>query len=54
MGMLALHELLDAEAASIVGPKGRRNGGRTHNHWGTTRTPLPFGGRHVVVERPRC
>jgi transposase-like protein len=53
MGMLALHEMLDAEAAAIAGPKGKHAASRTHNHWGTTRTPLPFGGRHVVIERPR-
>lgn len=53
MGMTALHELLSIEAASIAGPKGRHAAARTHNHWGTARTVLPFGGRHVVVERPR-
>ena len=54
MGMLALRELFDGEAEQIAGPKGKHAPGRTHHHWGTTRTPLPFGGRHVVVERPRC
>ena len=53
MGMLALRELFDGEAEMIAGPKGKHVPGRTHHHWGTTRTPLPFGGRHVVVERPR-
>ena len=53
MGMLALRELFDGEAEMIAGPKGKHAAGRTHHHWGTTRTPLPFGGRHVVVERPR-
>jgi putative transposase len=53
MGMLALRELFDGEAEMIAGPKGKHVAGRTHHHWGTTRTPLPFGGRHVVVERPR-
>jgi transposase-like protein len=52
-GMLALQELFAGEAELIAGPKGKHLPGRTHHHWGTTRTPLPFGGRHVVVERPR-
>ncbi len=53
MGMLAFTELLHAEAAVIAGPKGRHAKDRVHHHWGTTSTSLPFGGRHVVVERPR-
>jgi transposase-like protein len=53
MGLLALGELLAVEAAEIAGPKGKRNGGRTANHWGSASTVLPFGGRHVIVERPR-
>lgn len=53
MGMLAFAEVLDAEAEAIAGPKGKHAVGRTHHHWGTASTALPFGGRHVVVERPR-
>jgi transposase-like protein len=53
LGLLAFRALLDSEAESIAGPKGRQQGQRTHHHWGTAPTPLPFGGRHVVVERPR-
>jgi transposase-like protein len=53
MGMAALQELLSVEAAAIAGPKGRHAVGRTHNHWGSARTVLPFGGRHAVIERPR-
>jgi putative transposase len=53
IGMLAFHEMLESEAEKIAGPKGKHQGQRTHHHWGTTPTPLPFGGRHVVVERPR-
>ncbi len=47
MGMLALRELFDGEAEMIAGPKGKHAPERTHHHWGTTRTPLPFGGRVV-------
>jgi transposase-like protein len=53
IGLLAFRELLEAEAAQIAGPKGKHNASRTHHHWGTAETALPFGGRHAVVERPR-
>ncbi len=53
IGMMAFRELMEAEAAQIAGPKGKHNASRTHHHWGTTQTVLPFGGRHAVVERPR-
>jgi transposase-like protein len=53
MGMAVLSELLAAEAATIAGPKGKHVRERTHHHWGTTRTPLCFGGRNVSIERPR-
>jgi transposase-like protein len=53
MGMVVLSELLATEAAMIAGPKGKHVPERTHNHWGTTRTPLCFGGRNVSIERPR-
>jgi transposase-like protein len=55
MGMLAFSEMLEAEAEAIAGPKGKHMhmDTRTHHHWGTARTPVPFGGRIAVVERPR-
>lgn len=53
MGMLALQELFAAEAEMIAGPKGKRLPARTHHHWGTAKTTLPFAGRHVAVDRPR-
>jgi transposase-like protein len=53
MGMAVLSELLAVEAATIAGPKGKHARERTHHHWGTTRTPLCFGGRTVSIERPR-
>ena len=53
MGLRALDELLGIEAESIAGPKGRKLPSRTHHHWGTARTPLPFGGRTLKIERPR-
>ncbi|MFO0761385.1 MAG: IS256 family transposase [Byssovorax sp.] len=53
LGLLAFTSMLEAEAEQIAGPKGKHAKDRTHHHWGTARTPLPFGGRQVVVERPR-
>src|SRR5271170_76389 len=53
IGLLAFRELLEGEAMQIAGPKGKHNASRTHHHWGTAETVLPFGGRHVVVQRPR-
>lgn len=53
MGLAALDEMLRLEAEGIAGPKGKRVSNRTAHHWGTTKTPLPFGGRDIVIERPR-
>ena len=53
MGLLALQELLAFEATQIAGPKGKHSRDREHNHWGNTQTTLPFGGRNVVLKRPR-
>src|SRR6185312_9124706 len=53
IGLLAFRELLEGEAVQIAGPKGKHNASRTHHHCGTAETVLPFGGRHVVVPRPR-
>src|SRR5512143_3409339 len=53
VGMLAFRKLMEGEAEQIAGPKGKHNPERTHHHWGTAATLLPFGGRHIVVDRPR-
>ncbi len=53
MGMVVLSELLATEAAMIAGPKGQHAPDRTHHHWGTARTPIAFGGRNAIIERPR-
>src|SRR5713226_4837145 len=52
-GLAALDELFCAEAAALVGAKGRHQAQRTHHHWGTAPTELTFGGRRVQVRRPR-
>ena len=53
MGRAALDELLVSDAERVAGPKHARDPNRRAHHWGTTSTPLPFGGRDIVVERPR-
>ncbi len=53
VGLEALSAVLHESAESIAGQKGGRQSGRAANHWGTTRTELPFGGRRIVIERPR-
>ena len=53
VGRKALDELLVSEAERVAGPKHAHDPNRQAHHWGTTMTPLPFGGRDIVVERPR-
>jgi hypothetical protein len=53
MGRAALDELLVSDAERVAGPKHARDPNRRGHHWGTTSTPLPFGGRDIVVERPK-
>ena len=53
MGMIALSELLAIEAAQIAGPKGKHALHRTHHHWGSSATPVCFGGRNVSIAHPR-
>jgi putative transposase len=53
MGLAALDELLRVEAGKVAGQKGRRDPGRTRNHWGTAPSELTFGGRRVRIARPR-
>jgi putative transposase len=53
MGMVALSELLAIEAAQIAGPKGKHALDRTHHHWGSSATPVCFGGRNVSIAHPR-
>jgi transposase-like protein len=52
-GLDALDDLFRADAEALVGPKGKHRDERTHHHWGTARSELPFGGQRIVVERPR-
>jgi hypothetical protein len=52
-GLEALDELFRSEAAEMAGAKGKHQASRTHHHWGSTSSELPFGGRKVRVTRPR-
>jgi len=53
VGLEALRAVLQESAESLAGPKGQRLRERSANHWGKTRAELPFGGRRIVIERPR-
>lgn len=52
-GLDALDEVFRGDAEALAGPKGKHREERTHHHWGSTRTELPFGGQRIIVERPR-
>jgi len=41
------------DAEEIVGPKGKHEKERRHNHWGSTDGELSFGGGRIQVSRPR-
>lgn len=53
IGIAAMEQLFADDAERLAGPKGRHQRGRGANHWGTTMTPFPFGGRNVTLRRPR-
>lgn len=52
-GLKALDELMQDDAARIVGEKGKHRADRTHHYWGKTKSELTFGGRRISVEKPR-
>jgi putative transposase len=52
-GLVVLHQLLEAEMTSKVGPKHAKLADRQANWHGTTTGPVVLGGRTVSVERPR-
>ena len=41
------------DAEEIVGPKGKHEKERRHNHWGSTDGELSFSGGRIQVSRPR-
>jgi putative transposase len=52
-GLDALDEVFRGDAERLVGAKGKHSDERTHHHWGSTLTELPFGGQRISVQRPR-
>ena len=54
MGMVALSELLAAEAAQIAGPEGQAHRGSHAPSLGHGTTPLRFGGRNVSSRTRAC
>lgn len=54
VGLEALRAVLEESATSVAGPKGHRLAAdRSANRWGSTKGELPFGGRRIVIDRPR-
>ncbi len=53
-GLLVLKELLEAELARLVGPKGKHHPDRTAYRHGREPRSVTLGGRLVEVERPRA
>jgi putative transposase len=52
-GLMVLHQLLEAEMTSRIGPKHAKRPHRDANWHGTTTGPVVLGGRKVSMERPR-
>jgi putative transposase len=53
VGLSALGELFERDAEQLAGPKGKHSKERSHYRWGSAAAELPFGGRRIVVSRPR-
>jgi hypothetical protein len=45
--------MFERDAEQLVGPKGKHSKERSHYRWGSAPAELPFGGRRIVVNRPR-
>ena len=54
VGLGVLHELIEAEVDTVVGPKGRHVPGRTAVRHGHEDGEVTLGGRRVPVSRPRA
>jgi hypothetical protein len=55
VGLSVVHELMEAEVAEVVGPKGKHDPDRTAKRHGHERGSMTLGGRRVEVshrERP--
>jgi putative transposase len=54
VGLGVLSEMMEAELDEVVGPKGKRNPGRSAVRHGHEGGEVTLGGRRVAVERPRA
>jgi putative transposase len=54
VGLGVLHELMEAEVAEVVGPRGRHDPDRTAVRHGHEGGEVTLGGRRVPVRRPRA
>jgi putative transposase len=53
VGLSVVHELMEAEVAGVVGPKGKHDPDRAAKRHGHERGSMTLGGRCVEVSRPR-
>jgi putative transposase len=53
VGLRVVHELMEAEVAEVVGPKGKHDPDRTAKRHGHEDGSMTLGGRRVPVSRPR-
>jgi transposase-like protein len=53
IGLGVVHELMEAEVAEVVGPKGKHDAARTAKRHGHEDGSMTLGGRRVQVSRPR-
>ena len=53
VGLSALGELFERDAEQLAGPKGKHSKERSHYRWGSAPAELLFGGRRIIVNRPR-
>lgn len=53
VGLGVVHELMEAEVAEVVGPKGKHDPQRTAVRHGRESGRVTLGGRRVAVSRPR-
>ena len=53
VGLGVMHELMAAEVADVVGPKGKHDPDRSAHRHGTESGSVTLGGRRVAIERPR-
>ena len=52
-GIATLSAMMEQDAATLCGPRHRRDTGAVGHRWGSTRGPIGFHGGKVMVERPR-